>query len=321
MSTDDRFELGSDRMDGLLKKAKRKSIGRQAGISALVVMIVLAGYVGARGYLLNEVSRGQLEWDIAVMKRITQPNVEVMQSTTVSEGLFRNTVQYRSYKLIEGQPVKWEDRLYEYSMWNTFHPLNRPVPIERDTQRLEEAHISFNAETAQRELRFYLPSHPYPYIAQDVDKLDRKENKVAEIAVSFDKPYTVEQIKGMLPNGVHAQWYWVDAYDEQSVDERKSPEHAGAVYGFKAEDRGLEGGDGSEKDFILAVQNGLRVSRKYREEFQKLYDYLRAGKSEPTVQDIRILGVVVTGTAKDLQQLKGLPFARATVQGAMTDEM
>jgi hypothetical protein len=317
MSKDDHLELDLDldRMDGMLRKAKRKSLWRQMGISLLAAGIVLIGGIWARGYLLNE-GRVQMERDLGTMKRITQPNVEYMPGTTVSEGLFRNTVQYRSYKLIEGQPVKWEDQLYEYSMWRTFHPLNVSIPIERDRREPHEAHIAFNVESAQREMRFYLPTKEYPYYPQDMIQLAPKADKVAELAISFDKPYTVDQIGSMLPNGVHVQWYWVDTYYEQddAVDQHQSPEYAGAVYGFRAL-------DGAEKEFLSAVQEGLRSRGRYQEEFQRIYDYLRAGKSEATEQDIRILGIVVTGQTRDLQLLKGLPFVRAAVQGAMTEKM
>ena len=55
-------------------------------------------------------------------------------------------------------------------------------------------------------------------------------------------------------------------------------ESAYNVYGFKAKQGDIEFGNGTEKDFLLAIQNGIEQKGKYYEEYKRIYDYLRGKK-------------------------------------------
>ena len=71
----------------------------------------------------------------------------------------------------------------------------------------------------QREMRFYLPFMKYENYVNDLKGIGDLKNKVAEVALSFDKAYTMDEIMGILPKGVQPVWFWVDTYDEKKRDE------------------------------------------------------------------------------------------------------
>ena len=55
------------------------------------------------------------------------------------------------------------------------------------------------------------------------------ENQVAEVAISFDKPYPYEEVRKMLPSNVNLVWLYV--YSE-TVNEKEGP--SGTLpYGFQ----------------------------------------------------------------------------------------
>ncbi|UOB78552.1 anti-sigma factor C-terminal domain-containing protein [Bacillus sp. ZJS3] len=81
----------------------------------------------------------------------------------------------------------------------------------------------------------------------------------------------------------------------------------------------IEFGNGTEKDFLLAIQNGLEQEGKYYEEYKRIYDYLKGKKAKPSEQDVKVIGVVVTGTAADLQKLNGQHYVKAAVLGATAE--
>ncbi|EEL20681.1 hypothetical protein bcere0017_46340 [Bacillus cereus Rock1-3] len=265
-----------------------------------------------------------MDRDLNMIRQITRPNTERGVAIT-SNGLFKSTVEYKTYKVIEGKPVKWEDEVYEYKVWNTFRRLSNVNPLTisdnvvMGNERINKTSELYNNQTMEREMQFYLPFASYNRYINDIEKI-KDEKKVAELAISFDKPYKVSEIKEILPEGVHPVWYWVDTYDDKksySIDDMT--ESAYNVYGFKAKPGDIEFGNGTEKDFLLAIQNGLEQKGKYYEEYERIYDYLKGKKIKPSEQDVKVIGVVVTGTAVDLQKLNGQNYVKAAVLGATAE--
>ncbi|KMY50146.1 anti sigma factor C-terminal domain-containing protein [Peribacillus loiseleuriae] len=69
----------------------------------------------------------------------------------------------------------------------------------------------------------------YKKYINDLPQLDEMDNrKLAEMGISFDQSYTLEQAKTMLPSNVHPVWYWVDTYSDKDrlSDEHPMPESA-----------------------------------------------------------------------------------------------
>ncbi|HGA0512996.1 TPA: anti sigma factor C-terminal domain-containing protein [Bacillus pacificus] len=324
MSRDDfDFDIESSKVSKMLKKAKRRQLLKIAVISIslfivlFVCFIIVISQLNNRAYLT-------MDHDLNMIRQITRPNTERGIAIT-SNGLFKSTVEYKTYKVIEGKPVKWEDEVYEYKVWNTFRKLSNVNPLTIadkvviGNERINKTSELYNNQTMEREMQFYLPFASYNSYINDIEKV-RGENKVAELAISFDKPHKVSEIKKMLPEGIHPVWYWVDTYDDKksySIDDMT--ESAYNVYGFKAKQGDIEFGNGTEKDFLLAIQNGIEQKGKYYEEYKRIYDYLRGKKTKPSEEDVKVIGVVVTGTAADLQKLNGQNYVKAAVLGATAE--
>ncbi|ARU60967.1 hypothetical protein CBW65_07625 [Tumebacillus avium] len=330
------FDLDDKTMSGLLKKAKRKNTLRTALISASVTLVMVVG--GFFGYIrIDSYNRDRTFFDLETITKITQPNVEHMLQTPApfAAGLLHNGLSIQTYKVIEGIPVRWETQMYEYSLWGSFQQLNRGLSITLE-EGTSEINANYNPQTFQRELEFFLPFLTYKEYQNDLPLLAKMDGQAAELSLSFDKPYTVAEIEAMLPAGVHPQWYWVDAYynkatllpHEIEVDVKRpdgtvfkvpqtvrtdSPEHARSVYGFDA-----RSGE-TEANFLQALDLGLSINHMHHDEFERIYNYLRGDKTKPTTADVKILGVVVTGTAQDLQKLEGAPYLKASVLGVTVD--
>ncbi|NUU73730.1 anti sigma factor C-terminal domain-containing protein, partial [Paenibacillus xylanilyticus] len=68
------------------------------------------------------------------------------------------------------------------------------------------------------------------------------------------------------------------------------------------------------------LEDGIKTNGKYQHEFERIYDYLRRDKEKPDTSDVRILGVVVTGTADSLKALQEQKYVKAAVLGAIVDK-
>ncbi|PTC11895.1 anti sigma factor C-terminal domain-containing protein [Bacillus wiedmannii] len=317
------FDIDSSKVSKMLKKAKRRQLLKIILISIALFIVLFSGSIIGISQLNNRAYLA-MDRDVNMIRQITRPNTERGVAIT-SNGLFKSTIEYKTYKVIEGKPVKWEDEVYEYKVWNTFRRLSDVNPLTiadnvvMGNERINKASELYNNQTMEREMQFYLPFASYNSYINDIEKV-KSENKVAELAISFDKPHKVSEIKKMLPEGIHPVWYWVDTYDDKkSYSINDMTESAYNVYGFKAKPGDIEFGNGTEKDFLLAIQNGLEQKGKYYEEYKRIYDYLKGKKTKPSEQDVKVIGVVVTGTAADLQKLNGQNFVKAAVLGATAE--
>jgi hypothetical protein len=178
-------------------------------------------------------------------------------------------------------------------------------------------------------MMFYIPEINYnEKILNDLPSLSEMDpGKLVEMGISFDKSYSFEEVKSMLPEGLKQVWYWVDTYNNK--DRYKPykdgngnmsyviPEEARSIFGFGAR---WDSDHAEANDFIKSLQNGLMQKGKYYSEYSRIYDYLKRDKTEPDANDVRIIGVVVTGTAEQLKSLTNKAFVRGAVLGAVVDK-
>lgn len=311
----------------LVRRARRRTILRNISISFGITLFILTG-----GWFLNL----QLQYrssdntlrDIEMLKAISGPNQYVLGSQ-FDYGFLHGTLDYRTYKLVEGVPVIWGEETYEFSSWGSFSrppgdysDLQLPDPVMKEKGFKYER--PFNRYNGEREMMFYLPLMKYENYLNELPKLNEMdEQKLVELGISLDTNYTVKQIESMLPNGVHPVWYWVDTYStlkpytEDQMPEGTIPERASSVYGFGIHPKD---NDVSEKNFIEELEDGIKTNGKYQHEFERIYDYLRRDKEKPDTSDVRILGVVVTGTADSLKALQEQKYVKAAVLGAIVDK-
>ncbi|WP_242219667.1 anti-sigma factor [Bacillus cereus group sp. BfR-BA-01380] len=333
------FDLNMDdkQMKALMKKAKRKHLLRNWIISICTTIIVLAGTFSIIVYFTQENFK-KMDREVYALHGIQGPNMRFYAHTKLSMGVTGGTMMYSSYKNIAGQPVKWIDEIYEYSIWGVSrvnHNGNTHLEEEVSNKKDDfEPMPDYNIQTMQREMRFYLPFMKYVNYVNDLENIGEMKNKVAEVALSFDKVYTAEQVVEMLPKDIRPAWFWVDTYDEKKGDSYVGlvdPESGGVlnaemsfhVFGF----------EGSHAKKMEDVQNDIKRNSEgflssmrlltddksvigFRDHYRKNYQEV---KNIPP-KDLPIYGIVVTGTTESLKQLQGAPYVKAAVRGVMVDK-
>ncbi|WP_232699462.1 anti sigma factor C-terminal domain-containing protein [Brevibacillus daliensis] len=322
----------NDQVTKLIKKAKRKTIWRNVAISTGVTLVLLVGGTIGNAQLLHN------SFDTALMEveheeRLAGPNV-YMGNYQRDYGILKGNMHYQTYKVIEGVPLPWQDNILNVSAWGTHSLLAGSynslqfAQTDQSGQQIPYAR-PYNPHNGQREMMFYIPEVDYGKRMNEQPTLSQLDkNKLVEMGLSFDKAYSFEQIKEMLPEGVRPVWYWVDTYaDKNRKQPRKledgtvsysSPEHANMVYGFgTVPDQDPD--QITPKGFIEALETGIKREGKYANSYQKAYDYLRKDKPQPDESDMKIIGVVVTGTAENLQKLSTKTYIHGAVLGAIVD--
>ncbi|NOU77869.1 hypothetical protein GC101_03145 [Paenibacillus sp. LMG 31459] len=318
-----------------LKKAKRKSLIRSIVISLLVTILTLTAiFFGAAKLMERRSAEAHYsEWRYLM---ISSPN-EYPSGFRDNRGFLSGVLEMSTYKIIEGVPVPWNEKWFNYNEWwfpfatgaygGTTNLQESVPPGNPDSQVFRR---QYNPHNGQKEMAYYIPGVEYSgAILNDLNLLTRMEpEELAEMALSFDKPYSFEEVKSMLPREVRPVWYWVDTYDESSWFNLKPHEDgegvmvnpqpmssSAGVYGFGT---GPNSDEVLPEDFLGMLQTGLQ-HKDYYSEYKRISRYLTKDKAEPDASDIRILGVVVTGSAAGLKSLNGQPYIRGAVLGAVTD--
>ncbi|MNC47067.1 hypothetical protein D3C75_961110 [compost metagenome] len=76
----------------------------------------------------------------------------------------------------------------------------------------------------------------------------------------------------------------------------------------------------SPETFIDMINSGLARQDKYYSEYKRINQYLKEHNEQPDAEDVRILGVEVTGTAATLSTLQEKEYVRGAVLGAVADK-
>ncbi|MEK4206532.1 MULTISPECIES: anti sigma factor C-terminal domain-containing protein [Paenibacillus] len=317
----------------VIKKAKRKTMIRNTIISLVVTVIVLFGGMLGNAHQTSWLAMRGLDEE-RIMMKISSPNLQELR-TELDLGFLSGKVELSTYKVVEGVPIVWDTKKLYFDMGSRFSLLNRGyssinVPDPVMTQQNYEYYRGYNSQNAQREMMFYVPGVNYnEKVLNDLPALEQMEpGKLVEMAVSFDKSYTQAEVEKMLPAGLTQTWYWVDTYDnkknlefirnDSSPNKYALPESARQVYGYGGEWEGLF--KPKPEDFLQSLTYGLQMKGKHYGEFERISNYLKKDKAAPDASDVQLLGAVVTGTAKELQSLKGKPYVNTAVLGAIVDK-
>ena len=304
----------------IVKKAKRITILRNIVISLLVIFF-LSITLGFTWLSIMRWSQENAMRDIELFSRITNPNIEELGLQNEGNGLFEGILTFNRYKEIEGIPVNWSDNVFTYSLFGGVSRLtgdHSPIQIQDDN---DGGMNSYDRVTKQRMMTFYHPDVLYTTkLSDDLASLNNvADDTLVELALSFDQKYSPKEVRELIPEGITLKWYWVDTYskvDIERFDMEVLPELATGIYGF---DEMLEDPENpllSEQMFIGDIEMGVSLEEgKYHGEFERIYKQLKGNSSNLSIENIHVIGAVVTGTASDLVKLKDVNTIRATVLG------
>lgn len=312
----------------LIRKAKTKSLVKIVSLIVVIVPIVFVVIL----YTLYQLSNKHginLEYDIKLYEELTRPNVYV-SNQALSFDLTGGEIRTQTYKLIGDRPYIWETIEGQYNLFGQYSNdsgASNTIMLDGSSSLKETNQFTlYNVHTGDREVRFYHPNIAYDSVKNAVNQLDKLDaNLDVELALSFDQAYTLEEVKTMLPSTVQQRWYWVDGYsehllsfigEEQGTISAKYP----YLYGFRAEfPWQKETGSGDEIDAFIFSVNRLYNNDNFKRKVVPLYETIIGSNQQLDREDVKIIGVVVTGTVKELSSLQEESYIRASTFGVIAD--
>ncbi|MBZ9637197.1 anti sigma factor C-terminal domain-containing protein [Clostridium sp. FP1] len=306
-----------------IKRAKTFSIIRTIIVSFMILIIVSFIVLMLNATILNTMSN-KTEDELEDWFNVAMPNAYV-GNTQVDDRIMVGQIDYVRYRFLGSKPIT--DGSYKEGY--TYMPLINGIYGDMGDYLFESAAEStedldkitkFN-KVGKHVMKFYNPATKYEsYINDLVDLNEIGSNKLMEISLSFDKTYSLEQVKTMIPRDITLNWYWVNTFSKNDkYDSSKSILEEYDVYGIKALDRQGISIKNPEKDFIDAIIRG-KGKKDYSGRYERLYNTLSNGNDEINKEDLKIIGVVVSGNVEDLKALKDKKYIKAATIGAVTDK-
>lgn len=311
----DRFFDPAFSGEDLIKSAKRKSYFRITGVSFLVSICVLALLVLLKiqltPYLMDQkMAAKELYYEIYGANIYTGAWTERYK-------LVGSSAVAPKYKLLNGKPVN----LGEVSL--------DVQDIETTVGNSEFAQFSYKGN---RIMNFFHPSLQYLNYANDLNEINKvNEGKWIEMAVSFDKAYTYDEVVSMLPEDVALQWNWVNIYSAEELEvmqgsngtDSKNPAFVLREYevaGFPSVSKAGEEIKDPVDSFLTTLEQALSKGGSYQEDFEQIHNELKKDHASLTDENVEIIGAVVVGDKQQLQSLTDQTYIKASSFGAIVDQ-
>jgi hypothetical protein len=306
----------TDGLEKIERQAKSKSILRTILISTIAVIVLGTIMIIGNAQIVNRAHNEAMQ-ENQLLYKISQPNVK-HSGATFDYGILSGSYTYHKYKVIENKIVPWGEEQ------QTFNALghNNPSTVFDNSRvgETEKEYRNYNPINGQRSMLFYHPWFDYVTMQNDLSLIHTApEDAVMEVALSFDQPYSVDEVQAFFPLQKKITWYWANNYTQNYKKQFKglidSGDTAANVFGFHATTEDWEGSKAqTEQDYIKLLKE-LKNSGGYSD----IVDGLLTSADQNEKEGL-ILGVVITGTKEELLTLEQDNYIRAISLGAVARE-
>ncbi|MBE7099573.1 hypothetical protein COF76_00075 [Bacillus wiedmannii] len=282
-----------------LKKAKRKQLLKII-ITSIIVVIMLIPIIYKVGNYFAAKSSTKLHERLFLHNAIAEPNVQIDSQVTSNSSMFGGNIISNRSKNINGYVVPWNTLTSSYGWIRINIDSNELTPgfYWSDIEFYE-----YDKQTKKKFATFYNPAikEYFDGVQNELGEVSQMNNYVAEVAISFNQPYTLQEIKEKIPDNLNIVWLYMTS---PIGDESKGP--AGMpIYGFNPDKSPAE----AYKEFVDSLNQ--YDDDGHDETIQK---FLKSNKGKPFDQ-VKILGVMLTGKTENFKALENQDFIRGASVG------
>jgi len=315
--------VNSSFMQIALKKSKRKQTVKYIFITVITTLILLFVLFFGNRYILNKRIDDTNEF---LFDSIYGANLSV-RDESYSYGVLSVTKETTYSKVIGDRTIVWDTETEKIPLIGRKHMIDKGSGMVEVNSLNKEAkrYVRYNEYNNERKIDFYYPGLTYDYLPHELDiATDLDKNKLIEVAISFKKPMTLEELRNQLGQK-NVNWLWVDTSSKAQMKRMERELHSdhlktkggGGAFGF----------DVSTENSLpypseLGFMNRLEQMSKTGSHKNLIKEALIGIKENTQVTDgnIRYNGAVITGTAEELKRFKNLNFIRTSVLGATIDK-
>jgi len=290
-------------LNNALKRAKQKQMIKMIMTTIIVVLILLPILYKSGNYFAAK-SSTRLHERLFLHNEIAEPNIQIDSQVTSNSSMFGGNIITNRSKNINGYLVQWSTLTssYDWIRINIDHNELTPGFYWTDNEFYE-----YDKQTKNKVATFYHPSiqEYYDGIQNELGEISQMDNYVAEVAISFEKPYSLQEIQAKIPDNLNIVWLYMTS---PISDESNGP--AGIpVYGFDP--------SGSPKE---AYDRFIDALEEYDADGsnETIREYLKVNKNKK-MTEVKILGVMLTGQTENFKALENQNFIRGASVGTTAE--
>lgn len=282
-----------------LKKAKRKQWIKIALISMVVCVILLFTF-NRLGNFLSAQNTARLHDSLFLQHAITHPNVNIDSQVTANSSMFGGNIITNRSKNIDGYLVPWSTLTSSYSWFGASIENNELIPGLHSSG---DTFYEYDKQTKQKVATFYHPAikQYYDGVQNQLNAVVQLENHVAEVAISFKEPLTIEQVRQNIPENLNITWLYMTS---RIVEEAPGPSGL-PVYGYADSDLSKEAFDGF-------IDNLKQYDNKHS--IEEIQQFIEKNGSK-SFNEVTVLGIMVTGRTENFKELLAKDFIRGASVG------
>ncbi|WP_461615600.1 anti sigma factor C-terminal domain-containing protein [Clostridium sp. Marseille-QA1073] len=299
--------------------------------TVVIFFVCLISTYFTNNYYLNYLDNKIVEQNEYYLD-VSSPNV-VRNGTGYQEGFFSGHAISGYDKYINGVRVSLGGVEYNYGILNSNNGKIEPTvdilpKAPKNYEDIEEG-TTYNG-LGHRLMKFYHPKVNFKRYKNDLSLLEELEDsKNIEMALSFDKSYSVGEVQKLIPKEIDLAWYWVDTFNKDEIIkmndtnnlDRVLIETYDSMIGFMGSDKGRGSSnkryEKPEERFIWTLEN---MNKKNKDKCKNIFEILEDSNGNIDAKKIRIIGVVVTGDKKSLSTLKDKTWIKASSFGVIVDK-
>ena len=298
----------SNDFEKIAKKNKHKNRLKTVVISVVISLLSILLVVMGMREMTKQTSERMKERYLMISE-IAYPNIDYSTWGFNASSEFTGTFYSNRFKNIDGIKVPFEDYQANYSL--IVGSVNQNEGLEEGDNNssnythgnLYKVPIFYNVNASAKTVSME--------ITQDISKVNEMTGQAVEVAITFDKPYTYQEIKEMVPDNLLVNWYWIGT--SSTVDTASL--NLAAQLGFAPNDDDYTAGFKSFKSNLKKSIKSGAIGYQYSIEGETLSleddakTYLESNSNAKTAT---FAGIIVTGRAENFAQLENKDWIYAS---------
>ncbi len=298
----------SNDFEKIAKKNKHKNRLKTVVISVVISLLSILLVVMGMREMTKQTSERMKERYLMISE-IAYPNIDYSTWGFNASSEFTGTFYSNRFKNIDGIKVPFEDYQANYSL--IVGSVNQNEGLEEGDNNssnythgnLYKVPIFYNVNASAKTVSME--------VTQDISKVNEMTGQAVEVAITFDKPYTYQEIKEMVPDNLLVNWYWIGT--SSTVDTANL--NLAAQLGFSPNDDDYTAGFKSFKSNLKKAIKSGTIGYQYSIEGETLSleddakTYLESNLNAKTAT---FAGIIVTGRAENFAQLENKDWIYAS---------
>ncbi|EHJ55957.1 hypothetical protein HMPREF9318_00727 [Streptococcus urinalis FB127-CNA-2] len=314
----------STNFEEIAKKSKRRSLVKTIIISSLVSIVIIGLLVKAMSYMTSE-NGNKVKSHYLLMSEIAYPNITSSNWTFQPLSIFTGQFKADRFKNIDGISVPYEKMEANYSLTKSDLTDTNVWLKTGDNDKSE-----YTQSTNIKSPVFYNPNvnqkNPNnKKKTNDISLLSKMSGKAVEVAVTFDKPYTVDQISKMVPNNLLINWYWIGSKSHYDLSGLTPDNQLGislqdskkmSQYDLTLFRENLK--SALDKNYLKS-EYGTDTTKMTSSSFNLSSDAKEFLKANQSLKTAKFSGVILTGKSENFSTLTGKSWIYASNIGTSVD--